>query len=78
MLVVPLTTSIHVESPTHVLLPAGETGLAADSAARSEDVTVVPKTSLSAPQASPRALSHRPVCEIADKVSLAMGCFTRD
>jgi mRNA-degrading endonuclease toxin of MazEF toxin-antitoxin module len=75
VLVAPLTTSVQIESPTHVFLPAGETGLTADSAVRSEDLTVVPKASLAAPQAGLRALSHRRVCEIARKASLAMGCL---
>ena len=60
VLVVPLTTSIHKEAPTHVFLPAGETGLQADSAARAEDVTVVRK--------------RRLIGELASKVSVAMGC----
>ena len=34
VLAIPLTSSIHKEVPTHVLLPAAETGLAADSGAR--------------------------------------------
>jgi mRNA interferase MazF len=42
----PLTTNIHKEAPTHVFLPAGETGLPADSAARAEDVTMIRKQSL--------------------------------
>lgn len=75
VLVVPLTTSVHIPAPTHVLLLSGETGLPADSAARAEDVTVVRKTSLVAPQAGLRQLSDRRVCEIAAKVQLAMGCL---
>jgi len=43
VLVIPLTTSIHKDFPTHVFLPAAETGLQADSAARAEDITVVRK-----------------------------------
>jgi mRNA interferase MazF len=46
VLVVPLTTSVHKDMPTHVVLSAGETGLQSDSAARVEDITVVRKTSL--------------------------------
>jgi len=49
VLVIPLTTSIHKVAPTHVFLPAGETGLQADSAARAEDITVVKKLSLIEP-----------------------------
>ena len=46
VLVVSLSTSIHKVSPTRVILPGGETGLDADSAARAEDITVVRKQSL--------------------------------
>jgi len=74
VLVVPLTTTIHRTAPTHVFLPAGETGLSADSAARAEDITVVRKQSLVEPQARLRQLSHKRVCELAANVSLAMGC----
>jgi len=74
VLVVPLTTSIHKDVPTHVFLPAGETGLPSDSAARAEDVTVVRKQSLIEPQGRLRQLGDRRVCELAVKVSVAMGC----
>ncbi|MBZ5577106.1 MAG: type II toxin-antitoxin system PemK/MazF family toxin [Acidobacteriia bacterium] len=75
VLVVPLTTSIHKDVPTHVFLPAGETGLPSDSAARAEDVTVVRKQSLIEPAGRLRQLSDRRVCELAARVSLAMGCI---
>jgi len=74
VLVVPLTTSIHKNAPTHVLLPAGETGLQSDSAARAEDITVVRKQSLIEPHGRLRTLSDRRVCELAHKVRVAMGC----
>jgi mRNA interferase MazF len=74
VLVIPLTTSIHKEAPTHVFLPAGETGLPSDSAARAEDVTVVRKQSLIEPRHRLRQVSDRKVCELAAKVVLAMGC----
>jgi mRNA interferase MazF len=74
ILVVPLTTSIHKDAPTHVLLAAGETGLQSDSAARAEDITVVRKRSLIAPHGRLRRLSDRRVCELAHRVSIAMGC----
>jgi|SRR5579863_9533699 len=73
VLVVPLTTSIHRDAPTHVFLAAGETGLQADSAARAEDITVVRKQSLVEPRGRLRQLSDRRVCELAGKVKLAMG-----
>jgi mRNA interferase MazF len=74
VLVVPLTTAIHHDAPTHVLLSAGETGLQADSAARAEDVTVVRKSALFEPRTPLRQLADRRVCELASKVIMAMGC----
>jgi mRNA-degrading endonuclease toxin of MazEF toxin-antitoxin module len=74
VLVVPLTTSVHKEVPTHVLLTAGETGLQSDSAARAEDVTVLRKASLMEPRSQLRKLSEKRICELARKVSAAMGC----
>lgn len=74
VLVVPLTSAVHKGAPTHVFLPAGETGLHADSAARAEDVTVVRKQNLMEPRDRLRRLSNRRVCELAATVSLAMGC----
>lgn len=74
VLVVPLTTSIHKEAPTHLFLAAGETGLQSDSAARAEDITVVRKQSLVEPHGRLRRLSDRRVCELEHKVSIAMGC----
>ena len=50
VLVVPLTTAIYKDAPTHVLLSAGETGIQSDSAARAEDITVVRKSALIEPQ----------------------------
>jgi len=78
VLVVPLTTSIHKEAPTHVFLPAGETGLPADSAARAEDVTVVRKRSLIEPRTRLRQLTGKRICELASKVGIAMGCSTAE
>ncbi len=74
VLVVPLTTSVHREAPTHVFLPAAETGLQADSAARAEDITVVRKDNLVEPQGFLRQVSDKRVCELARKVSVALGC----
>jgi mRNA interferase MazF len=74
VLVVPLTTSIHKNVPTHVFLPAGETGLPADSAARAEDITVVRKRRLIEPRGRLRQLGDQRICELAAKVSIAMGC----
>ena len=74
VLVVPLTTSVHRDSPTRVFLPAGETGLSADSFAAAENITVVHKRSLIELGSRLRRLSHRRVCELAARVSVAMGC----
>ena len=74
VLVVPLTTSIHKDVPTHVYLPAGETGLGSDSAARAEDITVVRKQNLSESRSRLRRLSERRICELARKVLIATGC----
>lgn len=74
VLAVPLTTSIHKDAPTHVLLPAGETGLQSDSAARAEDITVIRKLSLVEPRTRLRQLTDKRICELALKVRVAMGC----
>jgi mRNA-degrading endonuclease toxin of MazEF toxin-antitoxin module len=73
-LVVPLTTSIHEDSPTHIYLSAGETGLQSDSAAHGEDITVVRKATLIESRGRLRRLSDRRICELAHKVLIATGC----
>jgi mRNA-degrading endonuclease toxin of MazEF toxin-antitoxin module len=75
ILVVPLTTTIHKEVPTHLYLSPGETGLQEQSSARAEDITVVRKQSLEEPRARLRRLSNSRVCELADKAKIAMGCY---
>jgi mRNA-degrading endonuclease toxin of MazEF toxin-antitoxin module len=76
VLVIPLSTSIHkADHPAHLLLAAGETGLSEDSIARAEDVTVVRKTHLAEPRSRLRAVSNRRICELAEMVKIAMGCF---
>jgi mRNA-degrading endonuclease toxin of MazEF toxin-antitoxin module len=74
VLVAPLTASVHKDAPTHVFLAAGETGLQSDSAACAEDITVVRKQSLIEPRGRLRQLSDHRVCELAARVSIAMGC----
>jgi mRNA-degrading endonuclease toxin of MazEF toxin-antitoxin module len=75
VLVIPISTSIHKNVPLHVYLSAGETGLQEDCVARAEDVTVVRKTSLEEPRAQLRRVTNARICELADKVKLAMGCY---
>ena len=77
VLVVPLSTSIYKECPTHTLLQPGETGLPEVCAAQPENVTVVRKTTLIEPRQRLRQLSHSKICEIGDKVKIAMGCLVR-
>ena len=77
VLVVPLSTSIHKDPPTHTLLQPGETGLPAPCVAQSENVTVIRKESLIPPRDRLRPLSHAKICEIANKVKIAMGCLPR-
>jgi mRNA-degrading endonuclease toxin of MazEF toxin-antitoxin module len=74
VLIVPLTTSVHKEIPTHVYLTAAETGLSEDSAARAEDISVVRKQSLVEPRRGLRQVSEKRICEIAAKVGIAAGC----
>jgi mRNA-degrading endonuclease toxin of MazEF toxin-antitoxin module len=75
VLVVPLSTSIHKDSPTHTLLQPGETGLREPCVAQSENISVVRKESLVEPRERLRQLAHTKICEIADKVKIAMGCL---
>ena len=73
VLVAPLTGSVEKEFETHIRLTPGETGLHASSI-RCEDLTVVRKEYLIESKTPLRSLSNSRICEIADKVRLAMGC----
>lgn len=73
VLVVPLTTTLR-ESVTHIRLPPGETGLSEMSAAMAEDISVVRRISLIPSRYPLRRLSNTRICEIAARVTLAMGC----
>ena len=73
VLVAPLTGSVEKDFETHIHLSAGETGLHASSI-RCEDLTVVKKEFLIEPKFPLRTLSNTRVCQIADKVRIAMGC----
>lgn len=76
VLVVPLSTSVHKAAhPAHLFLPAGETGLAADSVAGADSITVVRKMNLIEPRSPVRTVSHRRICELAQMVKVAMGCI---
>ncbi len=75
VLVVPLSTSVHKdEIPTHLILEPGQTGLRERVVAKAEDVSAVWKVELDASRERLRALTSHQVCELAQKVALAMGC----
>jgi mRNA-degrading endonuclease toxin of MazEF toxin-antitoxin module len=73
VLVVPFSTSLLRDVPTHVHLSSGETGLEA-SVLKAEDVTVVRKSSLLEQRTRLRPLSNARICELAEKVKIAMEC----
>jgi mRNA-degrading endonuclease toxin of MazEF toxin-antitoxin module len=73
VLVAPLTGAVEKDFETHIQLSPGETGLHASSI-RCEDLTVVKKEFLVEPKSPLRTLSNTRVCQIADKVRMAMGC----
>ena len=75
LLVVPLSTSVHKDDVfTHLVLEPGQTGLRERVVARAEDITTVRKVSLDSAHERLRALTSHQVCELAQKVKLAMGC----
>lgn len=74
VIVIPLSTSIQKDIPTHILLPAGETGLQADSVCKAEDISTVLKSSLVAPRAKLRPLPNLRICQIVQAVAIATGC----
>jgi mRNA-degrading endonuclease toxin of MazEF toxin-antitoxin module len=73
VLVAPLTGSVEKDFETHIRLSPGETGLH-PSSVRCEDLTVVKKEFLIEPKFPLRTLSNTRVCQIVDKVRIAMGC----
>ena len=74
VLVVPQTNSIDKDSSTHLFLPAGETGLQADCAARAEGTTVMLESSLVEANGPLRQLSNKRMGELADRVAVSVGC----
>jgi len=73
VLVAPLTGSVERDFDTHIRLSPGETGLH-PSSIRCEDLTVVKKEFLVEAKQPLRTLSHTRICQIAEKVRMAMGC----
>jgi len=74
VLVVPFSTSTLRDVATHLYLSPGETGLET-SVLKAEDITVVRKETLSEPHTRLRNLSHSRICDLAEKVKIAMGCI---
>ena len=74
VLVVPLSTSIHKEVPTHILLSPGETGLSEASVMKAEDITTVYKRELIEPKTGLRTISNSRICAAAHLVVVSMGC----
>jgi mRNA-degrading endonuclease toxin of MazEF toxin-antitoxin module len=72
VLVVPLSTT-PAKAPTHIELAPGETGLGSASTVRSEDISVIRKTSLVEPRQGLRLLSEGTLKKIAHGVVQAMG-----
>ena len=76
LLVVPLSTSVHKdEILTHLVLEPGQTGLPERTVAQAENVSAVLKSLLDPPRQRLRALTSHQVCDLARRVSLAMGCI---
>ena len=73
VLVVPLSTSVSKNVPTHILLNPGETGLE-QSVLKAQDIAVIPKRALLAPRQRLRTLSNHRICELVEKIRYAMGC----
>lgn len=72
VLVVPLSTT-PAKLPTHISLTPGETSLAENSTAQTENITTVLKSSLREPKYPLRRLSARTLERIAQGVLIAMG-----
>ena len=74
VLAIPLSTSVHKPAPSHLILHAGETGMAEDSVAWAENIGVVSKEQLKGPVAGHRPLTDAQISKLAALVKLAMGC----
>lgn len=72
VLVVPLSTT-SAKLPTHISLTPGETNLAENSTAQTENITTVLKSSLREPKYPLRRLSAGTLERIAHGVLIAMG-----
>ena len=72
VLVVPMSTTLR-DSPAHIRLKAGETGLLEEVDLQAENITTIRKASLHAPRTRLRRLSESQLKRIAHCVVLALG-----
>lgn len=77
VLILPLSTTLK-DSPTHVQLLPGETGLGEASHAQAENLTTVRKMSLQAGRSPLRRLSEGKLLQLARSVVLALGFHPQD
>lgn len=75
VLAIPLSTPMQKLGPWHLLLPAIETGLPADTVAEAECITTLSKDQLIEPVPGHRRVSNPVVCRLAGLVRVAMGCL---
>ena len=73
VLIVPLSTAVVRDVPTHIYLSSGETGLE-QSVLKAQDIAVVPKAALSEPRYKLKSLSNQRICQLVEKIKYAMGC----
>ena len=72
ILIVPMSTTLR-DSPTHMPLKPGETGLAEEVDLQAENITTVRKSALHAPRTKLRRLSETQLRQITHRVVLALG-----
>jgi len=77
ILAVPLSTTLR-DSPTHIRLQPGETGLAETCDVQAESISTLRKQTLLPPKTPLRRLSESAVREIARCVARAMGFLPND
>jgi mRNA-degrading endonuclease toxin of MazEF toxin-antitoxin module len=74
ILAIPLSTSIHKPSLTHLVLKTGETGLREESVAWADNITTITKDQLVAKIEGHRPVTNARICALANLVKIAMGC----
>lgn len=77
VLVVPLSTTLR-DSPTHIRLQPGETGLGEPCDIQAENISTIRKQTLQPSRTALRRLGENTLREIARSVVLAMGLIPND